>query len=376
MKINALLAALGAAVIAMAACEKDPSGKGPEASGDKNLAGETVSVGEISGISKVFVLNEGGFGANNSTLDFLRPGEGKYVHNAYSQMNPKITLGLGDVGNDIAVNGDLVWIVVNNSGIVEVISAKDETHVVSISVASPRNIAFDGDYAYVSSWGSPTGLVHKINTKTFEEVASVAVGREPEGLAVWSGKLYVANSGGMSEVMENTLSVIDLASFKVVDTIEIAVNPKSVFADGKGNIYVSVFGDYFSVHSGLYRLEIGSGKVTRMGAGEAHNANVSVSAAAGGRIYAIGTDDEWNWDATAVKKYYLWTSDGSLSLDIDAAAPYGLAAFEDGGTLKALLIADAIDYFNPGTVSYYAGEGPSRVWSVTAGVCPAHFAAY
>ena len=48
--------------------------------------------------------------------------------------------------------------------------------------------------------------------------------------------------------------------------------------------------------------------------------------------------------------------------------PYGLCALGGG----AFLVSDAGDYFNPGTVSLYNGSG--KVWTVTAGVCPGHFA--
>ena len=41
-----------------------------------------------------------------------------------------------------------------------------------------------------------------------------------------------------------------------------------------------------------------------------------------------------------------------------------------------LVLGDAGDYFNPGTVSCYAldfNDG-EKYWSVNAGVCPGHFA--
>ena len=38
----------------------------------------------------------------------------------------------------------------------------------------------------------------------------------------------------------------------------------------------------------------------------------------------------------------------------------------------AFLVGDAGDYFNPGTVSLY--KNGRKAWTVTAGVCPGHFA--
>ena len=49
--------------------------------------------------------------------------------------------------------------------------------------------------------------------------------------------------------------------------------------------------------------------------------------------------------------------------------PYGLFAFG----YDAFLVGDVRgDYFNPGTVSLYS-KG-NKAWTVTAGVCPGHFA--
>ncbi|MCR5560596.1 MAG: hypothetical protein K6F58_02135, partial [Bacteroidales bacterium] len=99
--------------LSFVACNKDwiPSK-------DKSLDGSNVKKMAVGTASKLFVLNEGGMGSNNSTLDFLRFSDSTYVSGAFKKMNPDIAAGLGDVGNDIAVQGNEVWIVVNNSGLV------------------------------------------------------------------------------------------------------------------------------------------------------------------------------------------------------------------------------------------------------------------
>ena len=146
MKKAFLLLLCGA--FAFCACQKD---RVP--SKDSTLDGMAVDVSFLStSAQKLFVLNEGGMGSNNSTLDFLRFSDGKYITGAFKKMNPEIAAGLGDVGNDIAIHGEEAWIVVNNSGIVEVISAYEETEIAAIQVPTPRNIAFDNTYAYVTSW--------------------------------------------------------------------------------------------------------------------------------------------------------------------------------------------------------------------------------
>ena len=381
---KARLLLLFCALVSVFACQKDPV-----PSKDAGLTGTKVDVSGIpTNIKKVFTLNEGGMGSNNSTLDFLRISDGNYITGAFKKMNPSIGAGLGDVGNDIVVIGDEVWMAINNSGIVEVVSAQDETEIAAIQVATPRNIAFDGTYAYVTSWAgayanygadysitdykNPKGQVYRINLKTKKVEGSVEVGYQPEGIACYNGKLYVANSGGLSSQLppdysyDNTVSVIDTKSFKVTGTITVQVNLKGVFSDGKGNIYVTTLGNYWDVHSGVYMID-SSNKARHI------SDYVSVAAISGDTLYCIGTEDEFDWSG-APKTWKAFTVKGggkaSFTLNVSEATPYGLCAL--GG--DAFLIGDAGDYFNPGTVSLY--KNGSKAWTVTAGVCPGHFAAW
>ena len=383
---KARLILLCGALVSLFACQKDPI---PEK--DSTLTGTEVDVSGIpAGIKKVFMLNEGSMGSNNSTLDFLRISDGNYITGAFKKMNPDIGAGLGDVGNDIVVIGNEVWMVINNSGIVEVVSAKDETEIAAIQVATPRNIAYDGTYAYVTSWAGAyangaydeygyytvtdyknvQGQVYRINLNTKKVEGSVEVGYQPEGIACYNGKLYVANSGGISSQLppeysyDRTVSIIDTKGFKVTKTIDVQVNLKGVYSDGKGNIYVTALGDYWGVHSGVYLIDA-SDNVKHV------SDYVSVASINGDTLYCFGTEDEWDWSGSP-KTWKAFSCKGgsksSLTLNVSEATPYGLCAL-DGNTF---LICDAGDYFNPGTVSLYS-KG-SKAWTVTAGVCPGHFA--
>ena len=389
MKKARLLLGFGA-LMTVFACQKDPVPETP--SKDAELVGQSVDVSAFSNAGKkVFVLNEGGMGANNSTLDFLRFSDGQYVTGAFKKMNPAEAAGLGDVGNDVAVHGDELWMVINNSGIVEVVSAKDETEIAAIRMPTPRNIAFDDKYAYVTTWAgafargsydgdgnyvitdssNPKGEVYRFNLSSKKMEGSVQVGYQPEGIACYNGKLYVANSGGISSQLppnysyDNTLSIIDTKTFTVSKTLTVEVNLKNVYSDGKGNIYVTSLGNYWSIHSGLYMIDK-SDNVSKIAD------YVSVSAINGDTVYCIGTDTEFDWSAK--HEYSAWrVKDGvksALSLNVTEAVPYGLFAIN----ADTFLVGDAGDYFNPGKVSCYSNG--AKLWSVTAGVCPGHFALY
>ena len=390
MKKATLLLLCGALVFC--ACRKDPVPEPP--SKDADLTGEKVDVsGFPESIGKVFLLNEGQMGSNNASLDFIRISDGNYITGAFKKMNPDVGAGLGDVANDVAVHGDELWIVVNNSGIVEVVSAKDETEIAAIQVPTPRNIAFDDTYAYVTSWAgayvtgnydenwvyvvtdskNPKGQVYRIDLKTKKVAGSVEVGYQPEGIACYDGKLYVANSGGISSQLpptysyDNTVSIIDTKTFKVTEIVEVEVNLKNVYSDGRGNIYVTLLGDYWSVHSGLYIIRTKAGNAVSKVTDYA-----SVSTICGDTVYGIGTDTEFDWSAEHV--YKAWSvRDGNrsdVSLNVSATALYGLYAVD----ADTFLVTDAGDYFNPGSVACY--DKGAKIWSVTAGVCPGHFAVY
>ena len=384
---KARLLLLCGALVSLFACQKDPS---PATDKDAGLTGESVDVSAISTQArKIFLLNEGGMGSNNATLDFLRLSDARYITGAFKKMNPDVGAGLGDVGNDIAVHGDEVWMVINNSGIVEVVSAKDETEIAAIQVATPRHIAFDDTYAYVTSWAgayangtydgngnftitdsaNPKGQVYRIDLRSKKVCGSVEVGYQPEGIACSGGKLYVANSGGISSQLppayayDNTLSIIDTRSFAVSKTIPVQINLKHVYADGKGLIYVTTLGNYWDIHSGVYLVDA-SDQVS-------HLADyVSVSSLCGDTLYCIGAAEEFAWNAPKTWKAFQLRGGirQEIPLTMDGTTPYGLCALD----ADTFLVADAGDYFNPGTVSLYGKGG--KAWTVSAGVCPGHFA--
>ena len=386
-----ILVIFSLAAIFLTGCEIAEFGpKGPEPetpSKDAGLTGEKVNVAGIPTTArKLFVLNEGGMGSNNATLDFLRFSDGNYVTGAFKKMNPSVGAGLGDVGNDIAIRGDEAWIVVNNSGIVEVISAVDETEIAAIAVPTPRFVAFDGSYAYVTSWAgayanygsdysitdykNPKGQVYRINLSTKKVEGSVEVGYQPEGIACYDGKLYVANSGGIASQLppsysyDNTVSIIDTKSFTVTKTVDVQYNLKNVYSDGAGRVYVTTLGNYWDVHSGVYMLDA-QGNVK-------HIADyVSVSAMLDGTLYCIGTETEYDWSAASHSYTGFKVNAGSKagwSPAISATTPYCLGMI----TADCFVVGDAGDYFNPGTLACY--QNGAKIWTVTAGVCPGHVA--
>lgn len=193
-----------------------------------------------------YLLNEGNMGTNKSTLDYYDFAAATYYQNIYADANPSVVKELGDVGNDIIVYGSKLYAVINCSNKIEVMDAKTAKRIGQIDIPNCRFAVSHNGFVYVTSYAGPVtidpnyeqrGYVAKIDTSTLSIVATCLVGWQPDELAVSNNKLYVANSGGyMVPNYDTTVSVIDIASFDVIDTITVAQNLHRVCADSFGNV--------------------------------------------------------------------------------------------------------------------------------------------
>ena len=210
-----------------------------------------------------YLLNEGNMNANKASLDYLDFTTGKYRRNIYAQINPEITKGLGDVGNDLKIYGSKLYAVLNVSNKIEVLDVRSGRRITQIDLNNCRYITFHKNKAYVSAYlgnigdpSSPQGIVAEIDTATLTINRKVKVGRQPEEMAVVGNKLYVANSGGYSPPdYETTISVIDIPSFSETEKIPVAINLHRLKADKYGDLYVSSRGDYYDIPSQLFVIE-------------------------------------------------------------------------------------------------------------------------
>ncbi len=210
---------------------------------------QTQNQGEIpteDEFTKLYILSEGLFNMNNSALAMYNLASGELVKDFFLTKNKR---GLGDTANDMALYGSKLWVVVNVSSQIEVLDATTGKSLKRIPMfdnkqiaRQPRYIAFHGNKAYVCSFD---GTVARIDTASLEIDALVEVGRNPDGVAITNGKIYVSNSGGLSfPDYDNTVSVIDIESFTEIKKITVAVNPSHIHADSEGDVYVVSRGDY------------------------------------------------------------------------------------------------------------------------------------
>ena len=328
----------------------------------------------------LYILNEGNMGANRCTLDYLDlSGTDSTIHyyrNIYAERNPSTVKELGDVGNDIGIYGSKLWIVVNCSNKVEVCEARSTRRLGQVNIDNCRYLAFDGGFAYVSSYAGPVqvaencplGRVYKVDTLTMRKVDSVVVGYQPEEMAIVDGKLYVANSGGYRvPLYDNRIMVIDLATFQVIKEIEVDVNLHRLLADSHGQLWVSTRGNYFDVSPALYCLKDDK-VVARL------EVPISSMTIVGDSLYYIGTT--FSYVDGGYKKDFgivdVALQRCSVAVTFEApeikniTLPYGIIVNPHD---RDFYILDAKNYVSSGELLHFDADG-HFLWRVSTGDIP------
>lgn len=333
-------------------------------------------------IKGFFLLNEGNMGSNKATLDYFDYSSGVYTKNIFPERNPQLAHELGDVGNDLAIYGSKLYAVINCSHLVEVMDVNTARHITQISIPNCRYIVFDGPYAYVSSYAGPVqidpnarrGYVARIDTLTMAVIDTCVVGYQPEQMAVCKGKLYVANSGGyMVPNYDRTVSVIDLKSFSLLRTIDVAINLHRMEVDRKGHLWVSSRGDYYQTPSKTYVIDTDTDSVIDSLA--LPNSEMTLC---GDSLYVYSS--QWSYSSGQNSCSYAlvdiaqrrvvadsFITDGT---DRQIKIPYGVAVNPE---THEIIVTDAKNYVTPGTLYCFRADGTLK-WSVTTGDIPAHIA--
>lgn len=342
-----------------------------------------VGSGDGGYVAGFFLLNEGNMGSNKCTLDYYDYASGIYSKNIFPERNPEIVQELGDVGNDMAIYGSRLWVVVNCSNLVEVIDVRTGWHIEQIPIPNCRSITFKDQYAYVSSYAGPVeldpnsrlGYVAKIDTSTFDVIDTCTVGYQPEEMVVVGDMLYVANSGGYRVPnYDNTISVVDLHIFGEIQKIEVAPNLHRMEVDNYGNIWVSSRGDYYDLPPMTFVVSSENNSVIDV----LDLLACTDMAICGDSLYVYS--NTWN--------YFTQTNDINYAIvDVNTHEvvtrhfitdgteqqlqnPYGIAV---NPTTREIFVTDARDYVTPGKVYCFSPEGQLK-WSANTGDIPSRIA--
>lgn len=314
-----------------------------------------------AGHTGVFVLSEGLFNQNNSTLSWIDFGTGKPDSwdtgngNSYDCFEKVNGRRIGDTANDMLLYGSKLYIAVSESSTIEILDASTCSSLKQISLSrngkasQPRRLTASGGYVYACCFD---GTVVRIDTVTMINDAITQVGRNPDGICCAGNKLYVSNSGGLdTDNPDKTVSVISLDYFAEVKRIFVRSNPGNIYSDGN-HVYVVSRGifNYVTMNydSRLHCIDTQTDEVTATYDIPILNMDIADGKAwfygygAGGTIQVLDLatgqilDQDFITDGTRVQ------------------CPYSIKVEP---TTHKVYVCDAADYVTPGSLYCFSPDG-------------------
>ena len=220
MKISKLLSALFAATLLFTtSCRTDDPIDEPQPKGAYE--------------NGIFLSNEGNFGSPTATVSFIS-NDLSVENKIYSANNGGAVLG--DVLQNIGVNGDNAYLILNNSNKIEIVNRYTFKKVATVSdqVSQPRYIAFTGNNFYVTNSSGSSKFVNVYNSTTNAFVKKIDLTSSGERIVEASGKIFVQNASFGSG---NKITIINPTSNTVEKEVTVPNgNIKKTSSTG-GNVY-------------------------------------------------------------------------------------------------------------------------------------------
>ncbi|HEX2920592.1 MAG TPA: DUF5074 domain-containing protein [Bacteroidales bacterium] len=184
----------------------------------------------------VIIVNEGTFNAGNGSLSFYSYDSSKVFNDLFYSTNGR---PLGDVPNSVNVFNGRAYIVVNNSGKIEVVDPSTFRSKGTISnLTSPRNIAFvRTNKAYVTSLWSDSVTI--VDPENFSVSGYINIGKSSESILIVGNKAFISNWMGGNEII-----VINTLTDEVIGSIEVGAEPESMTIDRNLRLWVLCTGGY------------------------------------------------------------------------------------------------------------------------------------
>lgn len=317
---------------------------------------------------------------DNSSLSLID--HGTLTNRWFQQQNPG--RHLGDTGNDILqVNDTLLAISVNWSNIIQYIRPDGTAVAATENIPNNRRLATDGKgFLYVTSYADH-GYVAKIDLHTKLIVDTCHVGYEPEGIAYWDGRLYIANTGGYSTQTqdhgyEQTVSVVDAQTMRELRRIDTGCpNLYGTMTTSGQYACINSAGDYYTVQPRTVVLNMASDEF------RTYPFPATYNCAARGKFYLIGSSysyvtGQYQYSMHTIALPSLEAADGlgeyakAEETIRGMQSPYGLYISPYSLHLYA---SDARAYATNGYVHEFATDGTPVKRYLLRGVNPSRFVA-
>lgn len=299
----------------------------------------------------VFVVHEGNFQSGNASLSFFNKYTEVMSNDVFEAVN---SIPLGDVAQSMVTIGDRGYVVVNNSGKIEVVNLEDLSSVGTISgLSSPRYICVvSNSTAYVSDLFS--GLISIFNPQTLAVTGSIALNGQVEEMVKTAGAVIAAGTGANQVYKINTLNN------SITDSVAVGVGPANLAMDVNGRVWVLTNGGWGTEAPKLVCIDPVS-----------MNIELSLDFPSGSFPSSLKTNAAGTalyWTNGAVYKMDI-TSSTLPSVSFINASAYKVAADPE---TDLIYVSDAGDFNSNGKVYRYQASG-TPIDTFNVGVIPGEF---
>jgi YVTN family beta-propeller protein len=314
---------------------------------------------DLNGSKGLFIINEGNYQWGNASITYYNFSDGTIYQNLFSQANGR---PLGDIAQSAAVIGDKMYIVVNNSNKIEVVSLDGlKSHTTINGLISPRYMIPVGPAkAYVSDLYSNSISVVDLNSNTV--VSSIPCKGSTEEMLLKGNRVYVTNT------RSSYIYIIDITADIICDSIASAYSATSLAFDKNDGLWVLCAGNSLNGEKASLNLINTGSKITE-------------------KNFDLGNTLDI-WDKMRINRsrdtlYYM--NKGifrmSIAADVIPSNPiitqgssvfYGLCVHPENGNV---FVSDARDYIQAGYVNEYSANG-QLIRSIQAGINPGFLMVY
>jgi hypothetical protein len=335
-------------IASFASCKKKPEEQEPPAT--------IPPSGFIEG-KGIFIINEGNYGFGNAKVCYYNYSTAVVTTDVFQSSNGH---PLGDVCQSMKVINGKGFIVVNNSGKIEVVDMNSFKIDATITgFTSPRYILpVSASKAYVTDLYSNSIRIVDLNSLLI--TGSIPCQGWTEQMVKSGNNAYVTNQS------KGKVYVVNCSTDLITDSIAVVKGANSIVLDKDNKLWVLCSGESGSVNGALYKIDPSNDQVEKtfpFSSGESP-----------WRLSINGNKDSIYY----LNKGVCRSGIGMSSLPGSVFIPEGSKNFYALGinpSNSEIYVADAIDYVQSGKVYVYSSSGTS-INDFLAGIIPGDFCFY
>ncbi len=333
----------------------------------KDKPSDPVTPPPAGGGERLYIANEGSLGNGNASLSLYRLEENQVYNDVFKQKNNQ---PLGDILQSVLIDGDLLYLAVNNSDKIVIVDKNDFALKGTIQVRKPRYmLKVSEEKMYVSCLYYPE--INIVNPRTMQVTGKIDIDYpNSEGMTLLNGKVYVCNW----DTACHHIYEIDPANDAITRRLPIAgAAGQQVLADKNQKLWVLAGNVYKQKTASLTQIDPLSGSTIKSFTFPA-GADVMKPCwnPAKDTLYYLGVN--YN-GGTAYNGVYRMNIDAGVlpqSLFIQAQALQYFWALGVDPATNRIYVGDPKGFIQQGNVGVYQTNG-DLIRSFTVGLGPGYF---